>query len=72
MILLGIFFLNQIIYWEIGKPHNFFYHSLKKTELGIRTMDSIAFSKTFVFLPNEDKIHMLKEFISDKTGVALQ
>jgi hypothetical protein len=35
-------------------------------------MDSIAFSKTFVFLPNEDKIHMLKEFISDKTGVALQ
>ena len=35
-------------------------------------MDSIAFPKTFVSLPNEDKIHMLKEFISDKTGIALK
>jgi hypothetical protein len=35
-------------------------------------MDSIALPKIFVSLPNEDKIHMLKEFISDKTGVALE
>ncbi|XP_046461112.1 uncharacterized protein LOC124207610 isoform X3 [Daphnia pulex] len=43
-----------------------------KTELGIGTMDSIVFPKTFVSLPNlEDKIRMLKEFISGKTDVAL-
>ncbi|XP_046657874.1 uncharacterized protein LOC124351153 isoform X2 [Daphnia pulicaria] len=35
-------------------------------------MDSIVFPKTFVSLPNlEDKIRMLKEFISWKTDVAL-
>ncbi|EFX64212.1 hypothetical protein DAPPUDRAFT_305150 [Daphnia pulex] len=44
-----------------------------KTELGIGTMDSIVFPKTFVSLPNlEDKIRMLKEFISGKTDVALK
>ena len=35
-------------------------------------MVSIVFPKTFVSLPNEDKIHKLKEFISDNIGVALK
>jgi hypothetical protein len=44
-----------------------------KTMLGIGTMDSIVFPKTFVSLQNlEDKIRMLKEFISGKTDVALK
>ena len=59
----------------MGNPIIYVLVRLKKgkPELGIRTMDSIAFPKTFVSLPNlEDKIRMLKEFISEKTDVALK
>ncbi|KZS03114.1 Uncharacterized protein APZ42_034224 [Daphnia magna] len=49
-----------------------YFSSVGKTELGIWTMDSITFPKTFVSLPNlEDTIRMLIEFISEKTDVAL-
>lgn len=59
----------------MGNPTVYVLVSFKKgkNELGIGNMDSIAIPKTFVSLSKlEDKIRVIKDFISEKTDVAFK